>query len=130
MTDHLPECPRSSIPDKYADAAAKIGIHAGDCICEPLRACEQRVRREDDDYAYVAAQAEADGRRHGWNEALDAALEAVAETQRWHEFSWGMDDDEVGEYVKIEEAFAAIDSLRQERSENPDTPPPAENPDN
>jgi len=43
MTDHLPECPRSSIPDKYADAAAKIGIHAGDCICEPLRACEQRV---------------------------------------------------------------------------------------
>lgn len=43
MSSHLPECPRSSIPDKYADAAAKIGIHAGDCICSALRACEQRV---------------------------------------------------------------------------------------
>jgi predicted transcriptional regulator len=127
MIDHLPECiyaPRNVDPDK--------GIEWGGlpCICAALRACEQRVRREDDDYAYVAAQAEADGRRHGWNEALDAALEAVAETQRWHEFSWGMDDDEDGEYVKTEEAFAAIDALRQERSGNHDTPPPAENPDN
>jgi len=34
---------------------------------------------DDDDYAYVAAQAEADGRRRGWNEALDAAEAAVAE---------------------------------------------------
>jgi predicted transcriptional regulator len=69
----------------------------------------------DDDYAYVAAQAEAEGRRRGWNEALDAAREAVAETQRWHEFSWGMDDDEYGEYVKTEEALAAIDALRGEQ---------------
>ena len=68
--------------------------------------------------------------QYGYSTALDAAREAVAETQRWHEFSWGMDDDEDGEYVKTEEAFAAIDSLRQERSENPDTPQPAENPDN
>ena len=31
----------------------------------------------DDDYAYVAAQAEAEGRWRGWSEALDAAREAV-----------------------------------------------------
>jgi hypothetical protein len=32
---------------------------------------------EDDDYAYVAAQAEADGRRQGWAAALNAVREAV-----------------------------------------------------
>lgn len=31
----------------------------------------------DHDYEYVAAQAEADGRRRGWADALDAAREAV-----------------------------------------------------
>mgnify|MGYP007090097874 CR=1 FL=1 len=92
MTDHLPECPRSSIPDKYADAAAKIGIHAGDCICEPLRACEQRVRREDDDYAYVAAQAEADGRRRDWNFGrLHVIRRSYTEPQQYGWLLWGID---------------------------------------
>lgn len=69
--DHLPEC---VCYDKVH--AHKCAL----CICHRLRACEQRVRMEDDDYAYVAAQAEADGRRRGWADALDAAREAVATT--------------------------------------------------
>ena len=39
------------------------------------------MRSEDDDYAYVAAQAEADGRRRGWSEALDAAIGVVVTWQ-------------------------------------------------
>ena len=69
MSDHLPEC------ECYGRNHGGCAL----CICDRLRACEQRVRMEDDDYAYVAAQAEADGRRRGWSEALDAAWQAVAQ---------------------------------------------------
>ena len=72
MSDHLPECLHDD--DTY-------GLR-GLCICDELRACEQRVRMEDDDYAYVAAQSEADGRRRGWSEALIAARAALAMTHR------------------------------------------------
>ena len=73
MTDHLPECRDAMIPDFHNERWI--------CICAALRACEQRVRLEDDDYAYVAAQAEADGRRRGWSEALDAAIGVVVTWQ-------------------------------------------------
>lgn len=53
---------------------------------------------EDDDYAYVVAQAEADGRRRGWNEALDAAREAVERVSTLFE--------------PLGPALAAIDALR------------------
>lgn len=82
MNDHLPECPIRQHADSnwdcptYCDGDCKTAT----CICSALRACEQRVRLEDDDYAHVAAQAEAEGRRRGWNEALDAAREAVIRT--------------------------------------------------
>ena len=74
------------------------------CICTELRACEQRVRLEDDDYAYVAAQAEAEGRRRGWNEALDAAREAIRNREDGEYFPW----------AQVEIALAAIDALREE----------------
>ena len=61
---------------------------------------------EDDDYAYVAAQAEADGRRRGWSEALDAAREAVAAIG---------DDCNCYEDLGIRaDALSAIDVLREE----------------
>ena len=88
---HLPECLNDD--DTY-------GLR-GLCICDELRACEQRVRMEDDDYAYVAAQAEADGRRRGWVEALDAAREALLSawfTANRDEMTWP-------------DALAAIDAL-------------------
>ena len=103
MTDHLPECPHSN--------SRTVTFYGGYCVCPLLRACEQRVRLEDDDYAYVAAQAEADGRRRGWSEALDAAREAVARLQHKPGAS-------------IANAVSVIDAL----SENPDDLPVSENP--
>lgn len=77
LQGHLPECP---VPEM--DGLWSLPLHPEDaeinCICDRLRACEKRVRMEDDDYAYVAAQAEAEGRRRGWANAMDAAREAVA----------------------------------------------------
>jgi len=69
--------------------------------CEMLRACEERVRLEDHDYAYVAAQAEADGRRRGWADALDAAREAVD----------GLDKYTHGQ-ISAADALADIDALQ------------------
>ena len=84
MSNHVSECWCANRPcPRYPGATCPCR----ECICDELRACEQRV--------------------------LDAARQAVAETQRWHEFSWGMDDDEDGEYVKTEEALDAIDALRK-----------------
>lgn len=71
------------------------------CICAQLRKCEERMRMENDDYAYVAAQAEAEGRRRGWNEALDAAREAVESASSFMQ--------------PLGPALAAIDALRKEK---------------
>lgn len=90
MTDHLPECYLSGPPNLCP-------------MCEALRACEQRVRLEDDDYAYVAAQAEADGRMRGWNEALDTARERIMRLP--YEI-----DDEI--LIDRDEVLAWIDSLK------------------
>lgn len=100
MSKHLPECEALDLLDKWSE---KFGL----CICAALRACEQRVRMEDDDYAYVAAQAEADGRRRGWNEALDAAQDAVAAISAhstWPDMSYN---------DGLIDALDAIDALRE-----------------
>ena len=99
LQGHLPECPTTTDPHGLDDGYAC----PCECQCEILRACEQRVRMEDDDYAYVAAQAEADGRWRGWVEALDAAREAVAAIG---------DDCNCYEDLGIRaDALAAIDAL-------------------
>lgn len=94
---HLPECPM--LDERYP----KHPLEKCD-YCEMLRACEQRVRMENDDYAYVAVQAEADGRRRGWNKALYAAQEAIRNREDGEHFQW----------VQVEIALAAIDALRSE----------------
>ena len=117
---HLPECPQiTGKPDWYCCEDCDPGVW-DDCICDRLRACEQRVRMEDDDYAYVAAQAEADGRWRGWTEALDAAREAVMRTcghTKYEGCSPCLHDD----------ATAAIDALRDQPADQtgynlPDAP--------
>ena len=95
MSEHEPECWCRGCTHPHVCGRCR------DCICDELRACEQRVRMEDDDYAYVAAQAEADGRRRGWVEALDAAREALLSawfTANRDEMTWP-------------DALAAIDAL-------------------
>ena len=57
MTEHLPEC-LALLNDSTWD---------GDCICEALRACEQRVRRS------------------LWLECYDAAMQTTESNYVWHE---------------------------------------------
>lgn len=76
MTDHLPECPRRVIPDRYAEKARAIGIYAGDCICSALRACEQRVL--EDERALIAVEQTTLAELNAeYRKGLDAAREAV-----------------------------------------------------
>lgn len=108
LQGHLPEC------EAYRN---EVG---GGCICHHVRACEERVRMEDDDYAYVAAQAEADGRWRGWVEGLEAARAAVAkEAERGPLYSVrNSGDAQQGWDAMSRHALAAIDALREEK------PPP------
>ena len=106
MSDHLPECPEiNEKPDWYCCEDCDPGPW-DDCICDWLHACEQRVRLENDDYAYVAAQAEADGRWRGWTDALNTAREAVARTCHHTKYDGCRP-------CSHDTAAAAIDALRQ-----------------
>lgn len=75
----------------------------------------------DDDYAYVAAQAEAEGRRRGWNEALDAAKVAVEGIRDAIYTHYRIDCEPLGKVDwsqhrkcdPIDEVVAAIDALRK-----------------
>jgi hypothetical protein len=78
--------------------------------------------RDCDDCAYVVTQAEADGRRQGWNKALDAARNAVAALENADlEIDWDRDyaADPTGNTrnprLWLRDALAAIDALREER---------------
>ena len=62
MQDHLPECQLAT--GVYDDRA--------DCICDALRACEQRVIAEGDEQSQIAYST-------GYRHALDAAEKAVAD---------------------------------------------------
>jgi len=107
---HLPECIYA--PEKF-DTEQNIVWGSKPCICDALRACEQRVRLEDDDYSYVAAQAEAYGRRRGWNEALDAAREAVAGLRTYGDHGEVIPPDEEAAVIYVTDALAAIDALKE-----------------
>lgn len=71
------------------------------CICESLRACEQRVRYERHWMADWTA-----GNKQGWADALDAAREAV-----WKSIRPGSD---AFSQLVLANALAAIDALRGE----------------
>ena len=109
MTDHLPECDYS---DNDLEFPESWTIDC--CICDRLHACEQRVRLEDDDYAYVAAQAEAEGRWRGWREALDAAREAVSPQNICSAYLVSLYPEEQRIAISALELSAkAIDALRE-----------------
>ena len=79
MSDHLPECLHDD---------RTYGLR-GLCICDELRACEQRV--------------------------LDAAREAVAALVRYDHNNYALVCQPDGWAIDRDEALAAIDRLREEK---------------
>jgi hypothetical protein len=98
MSDHLPEC---VLPKGW-----------GDCICDELRACEQRVR-EDERGRKRAIQTYEYGYAKGRADALTEAREAVAALFPY---------PDVPQPIRGETALASIDNLITKNSgENYDT---------
>lgn len=104
MSDHLPEC------ECYGRNHGECAL----CICDWLRACEERVRESAATLWERTDEQMADARRQGYAAALDAAREAVA--------SVGVRKDT--SYDMRVQALADIDALRG--SGNPGSPTPAE----
>lgn len=98
MTDHLPECWCSNCTHPHVCGDCR------DCMCDELRACEQRVLAGDE--RWIKASTEANHRiayRLGHDAALDAAREAVMQALG------PMDCEDPDQYLT---ALAAIDALR------------------
>lgn len=118
---HLPECPCPTADDDpwYCCPECDPGVTPPwerACICDRLRACEQRVKRVE--RALWHLKGATYGREQGWNEALDAAREAV-EGLRGEDPSWDGTQWNNALYC----AEQAIDALRE--VDNP-TPTPAQ----
>ena len=104
MTDHLPECHTSMIPDFHNERWI--------CICDQLRACEQRVNSSNltmwDRTQEQAQQMVTSGLgiawKDGFKEGINAAREAVATISVRKDTSWDM---------RVQ-ALAAIDLLRKD----------------
>ena len=114
MTDHLPECGYS--PGQPGFGGINSGIPStqpylapSPCICDRLRACEQRVREEDQRSlikygVQMFMRGKQYGRPMGYTAGLDAAREAINKIPR-----------EDGGYCHVLHACdveAAIDALR------------------
>ena len=86
MSDHLPEC---LTPDPASPEIL--------CICDRLRACEQRVLS-----GPMSMPSYLDGRKRGYAAGLDAAQEAIRNREDGDYFPW----------VQVEIAVAAIEALK------------------
>ena len=109
MSDHLDECPEVFI-DCYGSSCDCDYAHI--CMCRELRACEERVRGEEQQRIEAAlkfvGQHDASWELAVRDKALREAREAVAAlaTERELRSPSGLDID-------IREALAAIDALRE-----------------
>lgn len=108
---HLPECPSAPYP---------IGDQV--CICDRLRACEQRVREEEQSHVIgsvslaAIGEANAQAHRNGYVAGLSAARDAVVREfgpPRLHP-DWQNCDDRDHSCYLLQDALAAIDALRDE----------------
>lgn len=86
---HLPECP-------CVDGITPM--YRGDCICDLLQACEQRVENRFHFYTGPEVYAK------GYADGLDAAQEAIRNREDGEYFPW----------VQVEIALAAIHALVKE----------------
>ena len=104
---HLPECPVEAM------LASGRTVAAQSCICEQLRACEQRC--DEKRHAEVRAWSELsrDNFDHGFAAGLDAAREAVEATF----IGWCKDYMNCTDYEHVcgkrREIITAIDGLRE-----------------
>ena len=97
MTEHLPECWATHPSDPPAW-----------CICDELRACEERVtKRWEDLRGWGETHAFKSGKDSGWEDGLYAAREAVAALATERELRSPSSLD-----IDIHEAIAAIDARR------------------
>ena len=121
---HLPECPCNEARYQRMEAP----MYGLLCICDRLRACEQRVREEE--RALIAVEQTTLAELNAeYRKGLDAAREAL-ELLPVSLVDTRFDPDDERRYmqaVRLTTALAAIDALRG--SGNPDTPLSAENPD-
>ena len=115
MSDHLPECGYKPCNCGYEDDprgnwAGHLRCSHVPCICAALRACEQRVRKEESRKVIgsvsLAAIGEANVQQYqrGYVAGLDAAREAVVAVEPWHTQAL---------LLKREDALAAIDALKE-----------------
>lgn len=95
MTDHLPEC----------SAHYEFGTILNDCICDMLRACEQRVMEDVD---IILPKCTAKSYREGYAAALDAAEAAVAGVKKFVEFP-----GQPVNYIHPDFFLAAIRALKE-----------------
>lgn len=73
MSEHLPECP----VENRLRAGRTVGSQT--CICDALRACEHRVRQDEQSSNFTFDE-QSDGMTEAYRRGLDAAREAIAET--------------------------------------------------
>ena len=117
MTDHLPECPLLEPCDDEVPEHGYCSMQQGVfcihchqwCICDRLRACEQRVAI----YEFMSSAYFAKARRHLIGQTLDAVREAVDGCCVLD--SVDTEDDEFlpGSFLDQAEVLAAIDALRE-----------------
>lgn len=108
MSDHLPEC---LVPDFKNERWI--------CICNQLRACEQRVNssnltlwnRTQEQSQHMITSGLGIAWKDGFKEGLDAAREAVAGLQAYDDHGWGKPFNQETAVVYRLDAIAAIDAL-------------------
>ena len=81
------------------------------CICEELRACEQRVREDMALQYLVSDREQQESEDRAYAAGLDAAREAIRNREDGEYFPW----------VQVEIALAAIDALRDDPPSLPPT---------
>lgn len=130
MAEHLPECPilKPCCDDEQFPEHGFCGNYVGrclhcmaECICDALRACEERVSRAFHEAGYAAGYGAA--MDDGWGEpghikeavaaALDAAREAVSAVLAHEDHCKG----QIRNYCNCSrfEALNAIDALSEEK---------------
>ena len=83
------------------------------CICDVLRACEERVR-EDEQSNNFSPDIHWDGMAEAYQRGLDAAREAVLGAKAV-DIAYGRGLDEPAQFIWLNNALSAIDALREKQ---------------